>query len=95
MPLGLGRKEGLCSAYVTALFSTLLCPRRLTNPRRLCHPGSLADSSRGWQRQAMAEFRGREERKVGRFFPSRACLRATSLALTICDCSSGSVVLFT
>ena len=96
MPCAAGhRREALCSTYVTALFSTLLCPRRLTHPRRLCHPSSLAASSRGWQCEALAEFRGREERKVGHFFPSPPCLRATSLALTICDCSSGSVVPFT
>lgn len=87
MPLGLGRRKGLCSA----LFSTLLCPRRLTNPRRLHHPGSPEASSRGWQREALAEFRGRGERKAGRFSPSPACLRAAPLALTLCDCSSGSV----
>lgn len=87
MPLGLGRREGLCSA----LFSTLLCPRRLTNPQRLHHPGSLAASSRGWQWEALAESRGRGERKAGGFSPSPACPRAAPLALTICDCSSGSV----
>ena len=94
-PCHWGRREVPCSTYVTALFSTLLCPRRLTNPRRLRHPGSLAASSRGCQWEALAEFRGREERKVGHFFPSPACLGATPPALTICDCSSGPVAPFT